>query len=209
MERNSTNGLRRNVAPRQPPASNSSVEWSSNSQSSLSHPSSSSASPVRGHVQTRGAAIRSVQCGDGCLAISQKKLLRKYEFCSFAAFGSPNSNPPQFLRQNTGSSSGSTSSGHSAPVVGRVHTTALHNPASGKRHFALPVRNQTVRFEMPGACDKTMGVAVVDILAFDGQCIVNPGERIASQISGDPRKPFIDLVIEVSFPSFCNFTYSS
>lgn len=178
---------------------NSSLEWYNDNQSSISGPLSASPSEEMGNSGVHGA--RDMDCGAACLQVSQKALLQQYSACSFSSFGSRSATTkaPAFSRQNSSSSSASTSALSSVPkLFGSVHTTAPHNPASGKRHFFLEVRNPIVEFHMPSACAKTKGVAVIDILTFEGQCIVDPGASVASELAnGDLRKASIDLVIEV------------
>jgi hypothetical protein len=51
---------------------------------------------------------------------------------------------------------------------------------------------------MPSACTKTKGVAVVDLLAFEGQCVVDPNASVVSKLTnGNLEKSSIELVIEV------------
>lgn len=180
---------------------NSSLEWYNNNQSSISSPLSASPFEEIGNPGVQGA--RGTECGDACLQVSQTALLQQYSSCSFSSFGSrpATTNAPPFSRQKSSSSSASTSALSSVPkLIGSVHTTAPHNPASGKRHFFLEVRNPILKFHMPSACAKTKGVAVIDILTFEGQCIVDPGASVASELTnGDLQKASIDLVIEVCY----------
>ncbi|KAF9461185.1 hypothetical protein BDZ94DRAFT_1310904 [Collybia nuda] len=171
--------------------SKASSDWYNDGQSSIPSPLSSLSLNLD-NLKELDLEDQNTKCGSGeaCLQVTHEALLKQYSFCSFNYFGSY-ALSRLYSRKYTRWASALPS------TVKRVYTAALHDPNLGKYHFCLEIPKPAIEFSMSYACVKTRGVAVADILKFDGQCIKDSRTPVTSKLTKkNPQQTSINLVIE-------------
>ncbi|KAF9459053.1 hypothetical protein BDZ94DRAFT_1269251 [Collybia nuda] len=139
----------------------------------------------------QAGTVVTTPCGMRCMDTSNARAIMitsSYDFSHFSTVKPPRIRPGEPRPART-----------PAVPCSRICHTPVYLVRS---HWAPKVENSVLEFAVPGACKRTLGVGIEELLVYHGQCIVGAQEPIPSELLGEKKgKVVISVKLKGNAPS--------